>query len=198
MIKNFFVNNAMNLIAQKSTLDDIALQEVKYGIEVVYLNISKLIVFFTINFAIGNFLNSLLFLLFYIPIKSFGWGFHAKTSFQCWTLSGLAFVGLPLLVNQLYFDIYSKIIICIFFILAMWCWAPADTPKRPLLNPKHRTGLCFGAIITTLIYSFLIFTTEFTNFIILALLFQTILINPFTYMAFNTQYKNHLYYKKNA
>jgi len=196
MIKNIIINNLMNLITSNTNFNKVKIQEIKYGLEAIYGNVSKFTVFFIVNFLIGNFLNAFLFFIFYVPIKSFGWGFHAKTSLQCWILSVIGFIGFPLLTNHFYFDFYSKFILCITFLLAMWCWAPADTPKRPLINPKIRKRLQFSAVLTTIIYSFLVFNTELTNTILLVLLFQTFLINPFTYIAFNTQYNNYLYYKK--
>ena len=197
MLKTLIINNLMKLIAKDNNLDEIKLQEIKYGLEAIYLNVTKIGAILVINIILGNFISCLLILLFYTPIKAFGWGFHAKTSLQCWIASLIAFVGLPVLVNHLYFDIYSKAILSVFFLLAIWCWAPADTPKRPLVNPVTRKKLRLGAIFITLIYIVLIFYTPFSNYIILALLLQVIVINPFTYLTFNTPYRNYLYYKVN-
>jgi len=193
-MKNLTVNYLMNLIIQDGNYDKTKLQEIKYGLEAIYLNVSKLIIFFIINFLIGNLLISLLFFLFYIPIKGTGWGFHAKESWQCWIISAIAFIGFPLLSNYLHLTFNTKIIFCICFLLAMWCWAPADTPKRPLVNKNKRIALQIGSLIITTIYSILILYTNLSNILISALLFQCFLINPFTYMLFNTPYKNYLNY----
>jgi len=194
-MKKLILNYLMKRISRKGNYDDIKLQEIRYGLEAIYLNVSRFTVFFLINFLIGNFITGLLFFLFFVPIKSFSWGFHAKTSWQCWLISSIAFVGLPLLVNYIYFDLISKIILCTAFLLAMWCWAPADTPKRPLINKDTRNKLRNSAILITIIYIALIFNTELTNILVLALLLQCFLISPFTYLSFNMEYKNYQSYQ---
>ena len=185
----------MNKISAKGTYNETKLLEIKYGLEAIYLNISKLLVFFTINYLIGNLTTSLIFFLFYIPLRGAGWGFHAKTSLQCWTISAILFIGLPLLVHQVHLELYTKIILCTGSLIAMWCWAPADTPKRPLVNPETRKKLKSSAITITLVYSLLIFYTDLYSFVIIALLMQLLLVNPFTYLGLNVRYKNHLHYK---
>ena len=44
MIKNFVVNSSMNLINSLNKYDKVQLEEIKYGIESIYLAISKIIV----------------------------------------------------------------------------------------------------------------------------------------------------------
>ena len=197
-IKSLIVDNLMQKISQKNMHDEIKLQEIKYGLEAIYLNLSKFIVFFTINAILGNFILGLLFFVFFGPIKSTSYGFHAKTSFQCWIISAIGFIGLPLLANYINFNIHIKIILIFLALISFYLWAPADTPKRPLVNKKKRIILKIGSLLITLIYSVLIiFYNQLAPIIILVLFYQIILINPLTYFIFNIQYNNYLYYKLN-
>ena len=77
-MKDLVVNIAMNSIVKENKYDEIKLREIKYGLEAIYLNISKLIVYFIINAFLGTFKVGILFLAFYVPLRSFSYGFHAK------------------------------------------------------------------------------------------------------------------------
>jgi len=198
-MKSFVVDFFMNIVVKDNKYGEIKLKEIRYGLEGLYLNISKLIVFLIINALINNLWTSFLFILFFIPIKGTSYGFHAKTSLQCWTISAICFVGLPYLAN--YISINNSVIILlliyIFFMFAFF--SPADTPRKPILSQIIRFKLRMLSLIVVIIYSYLIFTfNSLTNIIIFVLLFQCLMINPLTYLLFNVQYDNYLYYKRSS
>jgi len=197
-MKKIVLDYLMSIVNKDKPRSEIQCQEIRYGLEAIYLNISKFIVFFIVNAILRNFITSLLFLCFFIPIKSASYGFHAKTSLQCWLMSGIGFVGLPLLTHHLYFNFYVKIIFIIYFILIFAACSPADTPKKPIISKKLRLKLKLSSLIIVFAYAILILAnSRFTNVIILAMLFQSLLISPLTYFVFNTQYNNYLHYKVN-
>ena len=55
MIKNFVVNRSMNLINDLNKYDKMQLEEIKYGIESIYLTLSKIIVILIISSILGLF-----------------------------------------------------------------------------------------------------------------------------------------------
>lgn len=199
MLKKYVVDHMMRLIVRDTEYDEIKLKEIRYGLEAIYLNVSRFTIFFIINALIGNFINGLLFLIFFIPIKSFSYGFHSKTSLMCFIISTSAFVGLPYLSNYLFFDLYPKLILIIIFMLFFVLLSPADTPKRPLINKDTRRTLKIKSIIIAGLYSILMLTTdELSTIIILVLSYQCFLLNPLTYDLFKTPYNNYLYYKSSC
>ena len=48
-MKNRIINNLMDIIKKYNNFDDIKLQEIKYGLETIYLTIIKTIVFIIIS-----------------------------------------------------------------------------------------------------------------------------------------------------
>lgn len=198
-MKNLVVDYGMNLVKKENKYDDIKLQEIRYGLEAIYLNVSKFIVYFIINAFLGTFIYGLLFLIFYIPLRSFSFGFHAKNSLTCWLLSGFAFIGIPYISTIISFDIYTKLILIISSFIIYYLYSPADTPSRPIINKKLRLKLKTFTIITIILYSIGILSINsiFTNLIMLVTIYQSILISPFFYKIFKIQYNNYLYYGLN-
>ena len=195
-MKNYILDKCMNLVVKDATYSEVKLVEIRYGLEAIYLTLSKTIVFMLINILLGNFLISLLFLLFYSPVKSVSYGFHAKTSLQCWLISGFGIIGLPILAQELELTLTIKIILIIIYFIFFAYLSPADTPRKPLVNKQKRNILKIYSLIILFIYAFIIiFSKTLAPIVIVALFYQCFLINPLTYQAFNTPYCNYLYYK---
>jgi len=196
-MKKLVVDYFMNIIVKDNKYAEIKLQEIRYGLEGLYLNISKLIIFLIINIIIGNLGASLLFILFFIPIKSFSYGFHAKTSLQCWLISAFCFVGLPFLTNYIEFNFLFKMILIVCFFIIFTFFSPADTPRKPILSSSIRLRLRVSSLFVVSIYSFIILNfPSLATVLILVLLLQSIMISPLIYSIFKVQYNNYLYYKK--
>ena len=113
-MKRIVVDSIMNKIKNLNKYDDIKLSEIRYGLEAIYLNVSRFLVFFTINTILDIFWESLLFFIFYVPLRSFSFGFHAKNSLTCWILSSIAFIGLPYLSTVISLNFIIKIFAVIF------------------------------------------------------------------------------------
>lgn len=198
-MKRVVINYCMKSIEKNNKYDEIKLQEIKYGLEAIYLNISKFIVYFTINAILGTFLEGIIFLILYIPLRSFSFGFHAKNSLTCWILSAIGFVIIPYISTIVTFNFISKIIIIIYSLTIYLLFSPADTPARPIINKEYRLKLKKYTLITVMIYCILIILIELniTNLIILALIYQSIMITPYFYKIFKVSYNNYLSYGLN-
>ena len=198
-MKRIVVDSIMNKIKNLNKYDDIKLSEIRYGLEAIYLNVSRFLVFFTINTILDIFWESLLFFIFYVPLRSFRFGFHAKNSLTCWILSSIAFIGLPYLSTVISLNFIIKIFAVIFSLIIYVIYSPADTPKRPITSEKYRTKLKLYTMFFVLIYSLLILLidSDITTIIALALIHQSILITPLIYKIFNVSYNNYLYCQLN-
>ena len=138
-MKNLVVNSIMNNITKYYNYDDTKLDEIKYGIESLYLTISKTIIIL-IGCIILKIVKPLLLLfIFYGIIRLTGFGVHAKKSWHCWVTSLLMFIGIPILISIISVNnniIFITYLICMILMLK---YAPADTEKRPLINKNKRT-----------------------------------------------------------
>ena len=198
MIKNFVINNSMNLVNGLNKYNEEQLEEIKYGLESIYLLITKFIVIFTISIILGLWKETLIFLALFNLLRATGFGIHASKSIYCWISSIISFLVIPyiskiIIIPKLLF-IFATIVCNILFIL----YAPADTIKRPLINAKKRKIYKIITIISSLILStviFLILNNTIKNLIIFAMILQVILILPITYKIFKLPYNNYKNYK---
>ena len=198
MIKNFVIGSSMNLIQSTNQYDEEKLEEIKYGLEGIYLAISKVVVILLLSALLGLFKEAILFMLVFNVLRGTAFGLHASKSIWCWISSSISFLLIPFVCKNFdlpnLFYIISSIACLISFIL----YAPADTVKRPLINAKKRKIFKVASVISAIIYITLIFTLNnmlFKNLLIFALILQSILILPITYKIFKLPYNNYLNYK---
>ena len=77
-MKNYVLDNAINIINKKYNYDDIKIEKLRYGLEGIYLTITKAIVIFSIALILGIFKELLVFLLFFNILRFSAFGIHAK------------------------------------------------------------------------------------------------------------------------
>lgn len=196
-MKKYFLDKTIKLIKKYYNYDDIKLKEIRYGLETIYLTITKTIVIFILAYFLKIFKELLLIFFFYGLLRATGHGLHAKKSLHCWIASILSFTVLPYLSRIVTFDFYSKFIICTFSIILIAIYSPADTEKKPIVKKKKRIILKVLATITAVAYSILAFVLK-NNLIINTLIFSMIteltLILPISYKIFGLKYNNYKNY----
>lgn len=198
-MKNRIINNLIDIIKKYNNFDDIKLQEIKYGLETIYLTIIKTIVFIIISIILSTLKELLLFMLFYGILRLTGFGVHAKKSIHCWISSFITFILIPILIKYLQLNNIIISILLFIAILLLIIYAPADTPKRPLINKKKRIIYKVLTIFVAITYTILIIikpTNLITNSMIYSLLLEGFLVTPLSYKLFGVSYKNYKNYKR--
>lgn len=198
-MKNKFINSSLAFIMKYQECDDLKIKKLKYGLEGIYSLIVKLSVVIIIALLTNNLSTTLLFLLFYAGIRTFSFGWHAKTNIACWISTITIYNIIPLLITKITIPNFIGYVILSVALLSMIIWAPADTPKRPLIRKEQRLKAKILSIIIVLIYIviYLLSNNELiNNSLLYALTIQIICINPLTYKLTNTQFNNYKYYKK--
>ncbi len=199
-MKDFIVIKIMSLILKYNDYDLEKQEELKYGLFSIYLLVTKLVIVIILALILNIEKEVLLFLLIYNEIRTFSFGLHATKSSICLISSLIIFILLPLICNYLVLAMHIKIILCCITICLIFKNSPADTEKRPIINPKRRLFFKYISTIVAIIYSFisLLITDSFlSNCFILSMILQCIIISPLTYRIFNLPYNNYLTYKLN-
>ena len=98
MIKDFVINNSMNIVKENKKYNIEQLDEIKYGLESIYLLLTKLVVIFSISLILGLIKESLLFLLFSNILRTTAFGIHASKSIYCW-VSSIIFLVISLIYD---------------------------------------------------------------------------------------------------
>ena len=194
-MKKYIMNHAINVVKKNyPNYDQDKLDEIKYGLESIYLSLTKTIVILFITFLLGIFKEALIVLLFFNFLRLFAFGIHAKESWQCWISSSIFFIGIPYLCVYLDIsNIYHYILISI-SILTYILYAPSDTVKRPLIRKNRRLKFKILTLIVSAIYLIIFIYTKnifIHNVITSTMLLESILIHPLTYRMFNLPYRNY-------
>lgn len=198
-MKEKFVNSSIKFISKYQECDDLKIKKLNYGLQGIYNLIVKLSIVIIIAIITKTINQTLLFLLFYAGIRTFSYGLHAKSNLACWITTIIIYNIIPYFIKNINFPIYMSYIALIVALISMILWAPADTPKKPLIRKENRKKCKIISIIVVIIYTIIIFmvnNTMITNSITYALIIQSIVINPLTYKITKTQFNNYKYYKK--
>ena len=198
MIKNFIINNSISLVNKTNKYNNTELEEIKYGLESIYLAMTKVVVILFISACIGLFKEAVLFLLIFNLVRATAFGLHASKSIWCWISSSISFLLIPFICKNVIFPTIFYIVASIITVIIFLLYAPADTVKRPLINKKKRKMYKTLSVITALIFISLIFIIDnflIKNMLIFALILESILILPITYKIFKLPYRNYLNYK---
>lgn len=199
MIKKFIVNNAIKIIKNSyPEYDKEQLEKIQYGLEALYLSITKLIVIILLSIILNVFVETLIVLLLFNLLRTTGFGIHATKSWGCWVTSIPTFIGIPFICKYTTIPNNFLLSISILSIIMFIFFAPADTFKRPLIRKKRRIVYKILSIIFGIIYLFLIILLNnhfWKNALALSMLIEAILICPLTYRLFKLPYNNYKNYK---
>ncbi len=193
-MKQLFLENSMNFICKYQSISDYDKKKVKYGLEGLYLTITKMVLLTILALLLNMFKEFILVVVFFNVIRYTGFGFHAEKSYQCLLFSTFNFIAIPFLLLHIQlsnFFVYTICAICIFYYLL---FAPADTKKRPLSNKRKRIIRKIITVMIGFIYTLMIIllnNTYWTSIILSAMIIQSIIISPLIYRLFNQPYNNY-------
>ena len=198
-MKELFVGSSIDLIKKQCPeYDNVKIEEIKYGLASIYLMISKTIVIGTIAFILGILKELIIFTVIYNLLRMTSFGLHATKSWICLLSSSIIFIGCPYLCQMITIPILPKIIIGIVGILFIFKNSPADTHKKPIINPKRRLVYKLISTMTATIFVILSITisdTFLSNSFIFALIIQCFVTSKNVYKLFGLPYDNYKNYQ---
>lgn len=177
------------------------IETIMYGVETIYITITKTIIIFSLAAIMGLFKELLFLLIAFNIIRIPAFGLHASNGTICLIFSSLLFIISTFLCKYVEIPIYILVILYILMFINIILYAPADTVKRPLINAKKRRRYKIVSIIFILIYfilTIIIKNNLVINSLTFGLLIECILINPITYKIFKMPYKNYMTYDLSA
>lgn len=177
-------------------MSDDKIEEIRYGLEVLYLNISKYIMLYFIAFLFNYVKESFLCNIIFAIIRLTACGLHAKNGIICLTCSFIIILGIPYISQIVNINFIFKILLCIILFIGFAKYAPADTEKKPIVNKNVRKKLKTKSCIIVILYSsFILFNEGYiANIMLLCMITELLTILPITYKLFNARYNNYLKY----
>ena len=198
-MKNLILNSIIRNIKKYYSYDEIKIKEIRYGLESLYVSITKIIVIFIISYFINTVSDLLLLFLTFGILRITGFGVHAKKSIHCWFTSIPLFVIVPYIIKNIYINDCLITLLSVISIILLAIYAPADTEKRPLINSKKRIVYKVLTIIISIIYYIIIIHSQknyINKLLFFSILIESILVLPITYKLLGVKYKNYMNYKK--
>ena len=198
-MKKLIINKCMELVTTyNKDLSQRDIDKIKYGLEGLYLTITKLIFIIIVSIILGIWKETLLLILIFNGIRLTAFGVHAKRSIDCLISSTLFFILFPILCIKLTIPLIVKVILFIPLTVLIGIFAPADTEKRPLINKKKRKIYKMLSIMISIIYmtiAIVIKDNTLSNCFIFAIVIQIIIMLPITYKIFGVSYNNYKNYE---
>lgn len=197
-MKQKVLGYCLNTIRENKTdIDEIKLDEIRYGLEAIYITITKTVVIFSLALIFNIFREMLLLLIFFNILRTTGFGLHASKGWICLLSSSLIFIFLPFFSKLITIPIYIKSLLLIIAVVLIYFYTPADTVKRPIINKRRRQLYNFITTISCIVLSFIaiiIKDNTISNLILFGIYVEVALILPITYKTFNLSYNNYLNY----
>lgn len=201
-MKKRFLNSIRNSIKkQYPNYSNDKIDEIMYGVEGIYLTITKTIIIFALAFLFKIAKELLFLLIAFNFIRLFAFGMHANNSITCLIFSSLVFIGGAFICKYLTISKPVLYALYLFSLIIISIYSPADTVKRPLIKKKKRIRFKILSILTVIIYaiiSLFIKDNQIINYLIIGLLIECILISPITYKIFKMPYRNYKNYGLNT
>lgn len=192
-MKAIFMNRTISFLKKYCTYSDEEIEKLEYGLEGIYLTITKLIIIFITAALLGIVKEFITLIFLFNIIRYTGFGFHANKSYECLLFSAFCFLIIPIFFINVNLTKFIYILICLFCIFNYLLFAPADTIKRPLINKKKRIIRKIITIIIGITYflvGLLLFNHWISSILLSALVIEAIVVNPITYYFFRQPYNN--------
>ena len=192
-MKAIFMNKTISFLKKYCTYSDEEIEKLEYGLEGIYLTITKLIIIFITAALLGIVKEFITLIFLFNIIRYTGFGFHANKSYECLLFSAFCFLIIPIFFINVNLTKFIYILICLFCIFNYLLFAPADTIKRPLINKKKRIIRKIITIIIGITYflvGLLLFNHWISSILLSALVIEAIVVNPITYYFFRQPYNN--------
>lgn len=197
-MKEYVVKNSLCLIKKYNpTIDQISLAEIEYGLVGIYLTVTKVIVILLVACILKIIPEVIIFMIVFNTIRTCSFGLHATKSWICLISSILIFILIPIVCQYTNLSNNIKFLIGIITIFFIYKNSPADTYKRPIIDPKRRKVYKLLSTIISITFTILalcINSNFLSNCFIFAPIVQCFLISPMVYKFFHLPYDNYKTY----
>lgn len=191
-MKDKLIKKYISYIKANYKYNENQIELIKYSIDSLILSLTKFIPILLIAIVLDIANLFLLTVLFTKPIRYTSFGYHARNSIECFTLSIMLFILIPFFINK--YTLRFKYLIFFIGFVNHLLFSPSDTKKRPLKNKKKRKTRKIITILIIIIYFLLTFIVNkyLESIIITSIVISIILTNPFIYLITKEPYRNHI------
>jgi accessory gene regulator B len=165
-----------------------------WGIETLLVNVSKVIIIYSVSALLGILGRTFAVHIAFIAIKRYSFGLHAKNSTVCTAVSVCLFALAPYVLSGARIGNWAVAAVFTAVNLILYRYAPADTESRPITGKKKRALLKKKAVacgIALMAAALLIPDKSIKTLLALGAAYQSILILPLTYKILKRSERNY-------
>jgi len=193
MLNTLAIPNIATRVAKKladmQQLGELDYLRMKYALEVILINISKVSTIYALAIILGIWQQALIVHLAYFILRKPSYGLHAKSSTVCTLVSALFFVGIPMVARDFQLNRGIIVIIWIAIMIGLAKYAPALTNKNRIGSDEYkrtlkRKSLIHGGVLMTFVLASEAFGLYFLNIPTLLTIggfLQLMMLLPITY-----------------
>ena len=171
-----------DLLVEEKIIDVEETDVYTYCINAVFDIIGTILITVTLGIILNKMMETTLFLLIVIPLRSFSGGYHAKTSLTCLVLSILYYLTSIYLADCLFKSIHYTLTIIVFFIslCIVYIISPIESVNKPITIEERQQMLKYTHITLAMILVLSIILNIFS----LKLLFKEVCLIIFIHLVF--------------
>lgn len=169
------------------------LEIINYGLQVIILNILKVLLLLITAYILGILKYTALALFVFAILRTFASGVHAKTTLACITYNYILFLGNVYLSKFTANNFFVILFIFILSLILILLYSPADTKERPITNKKLRKTLKIKSTIIVFLFfiiSNIINSNICSNIIAFAILEESLCTTPIAYKLLGKEPRN--------
>lgn len=118
------------------SLDDLELYD--YGIQLILSILINFVTTILIGIFFDMILETFLFILIYIPLRTYAGGYHAKNHLKCYILSVVIIISYLLTIKYIYISCFISLLIIVVSSGIICILAPVENLNKPLIQSEQR------------------------------------------------------------
>ena len=156
-------------------------QKMKYGIDIIYINISKTAVLIILSVILGLVKETLLLLSVFTCVRLSGFGYHSNNTIKCTVIGIIGFISSVYMAIMLKpINIIAGMVVYLICLIIFLRYAPIETMKRPIGNSRKKFFKKITVITATCLFivAFCIGENVYRNIIIIGISLEAVMILP--------------------
>ena len=172
----------LNYFNVSSKVDELDYLKCKLGLEVLLINLSKILIIYGLALILGILKETLMMHIPYMVLRNSAFGIHSLSDKKCTLYSILLFVGIPWFVKQtIQLSVQYLFIIQIAILVLLFLYAPGDSSKYKVEEKRKKKLKWESLLLAGLMGGILLLPVDLVhkNLVILGLVIETSMILPF-------------------
>lgn len=144
----------VRFISSNTDIDNNMVEVYQYGVEITISSILNIVLILLCGLITGDLMCSLVFLMCFIPIRSYCGGYHARTYFKCNLIFVITFLFVVLLYrffeNMIGYNIFVYLAVALIAFIPIVVFSPVKNANKKLTALMTKKSRCISIILCLL------------------------------------------------